>query len=52
VERAVSFQEEAVKLAPNDPRLWSGLADLYEVQGRTTKAAEARSRAKAQTTGK
>jgi len=47
VERAVSYQEEAVKLAPNDPKLWSGLADLYEVQGRTTKAAEARSHAAA-----
>lgn len=41
--QAVSFQEQAVKLAPGDPSLWKGLADLYEVQGRTTKAAEARS---------
>jgi tetratricopeptide (TPR) repeat protein len=47
VARAVSYQEEAVRLAPNDPRLWSGLADLYSVQGRTTKAAEARSHASA-----
>jgi Flp pilus assembly protein TadD len=47
VERAVSFQEEAVKLAPNDSKLWLGLADLYDVEGRTTKAAEARSRAAA-----
>ena len=43
--RAVSFQEEAVKLAPNDRKLWLGLADLYEAQGRTTKAVEARSHA-------
>jgi tetratricopeptide (TPR) repeat protein len=45
VARAVSFQEEAVKLAPNDPKLWMGLADLYQVQGRITKAEEARSHA-------
>lgn len=46
VARAVSFQEEAVRLSPNDAKLWSGLADLYDVQGRTTKAAEARSHVK------
>ncbi|HEV2397345.1 MAG TPA: tetratricopeptide repeat protein [Candidatus Sulfotelmatobacter sp.] len=45
--QAVSFQEEAVRLAPEDAALWRGLADIYEVQGRTTKAAEARSRARA-----
>lgn len=44
-DRAVSFQEQAVKLAPNDPKLWLGLADLYVAQGRMTKAAEARSHA-------
>ena len=43
--QAVSFQEEAVTLSPEDPALWRGLADVYEAQGRTTKAAEARSRA-------
>jgi tetratricopeptide (TPR) repeat protein len=42
VAKAVSFQEEAVKLAPRDAKLWLGLADLYDAQGRTTKAAEAR----------
>ena len=47
VAQAVSFQEEAVKLAPGDSKLWLGLADLYEAQGRTTKAAEARLRATA-----
>ncbi|HEX8811399.1 MAG TPA: tetratricopeptide repeat protein, partial [Terracidiphilus sp.] len=41
--QAVSFQEEAVRLAPADSKLWLGLADLYDAQGRTTKAAEARS---------
>ena len=45
VGKAVEFQEDAVKFAPDDAKLWSGLADLYEVQGRTTKASEARSRA-------
>jgi tetratricopeptide (TPR) repeat protein len=45
IAQAVSFQEEAVKLAPEDPALWQGLADVYEVQGRTTKAAEAKARA-------
>ncbi|MGH9495732.1 MAG: tetratricopeptide repeat protein [Candidatus Sulfotelmatobacter sp.] len=40
--KAVEFQEEAVRFAPEDPKLWLGLADLYEAQGRTTKAAEAR----------
>jgi tetratricopeptide (TPR) repeat protein len=41
--QAVSFQEDAVRLAPNDPKLWSGLADLYEAEGRTAQAAQARS---------
>ena|SRR5258708_6032944 len=43
--RAVSFQEEAVKLAPDDGKLWLGLADLYDAQGRTAQAEQARSRA-------
>jgi tetratricopeptide (TPR) repeat protein len=45
IAQAVNFQEEAVKLAPEDPALWQGLADVYEVQGRATKAAEARAHA-------
>ncbi len=45
VARAVTFQEDAVRLAPSDSRLWSGLADLYDAQGRPTKAAEARGHA-------
>jgi tetratricopeptide (TPR) repeat protein len=40
--RAVSFQEDAVKLAPNDSKLWMGLADLYQAQGRTAEAEQAR----------
>ena len=45
VAQATTFQEEAVKLSPEDPALWRGLADVYEVQGRATKAAEARTHA-------
>jgi len=42
IGQAVGFQEEAVRLAPNDAKLWSGLADLYEAQGRTAQAEQAR----------
>jgi len=45
VARAVSFQEDAVKLAPNDGKLWLGLADLYDAQGRKAQAEQARLRA-------
>ncbi len=45
VAKAVEFQEEAVRFAPDDAKLWLGLADLYDAQGRTTKAAEARTHA-------
>jgi len=45
LSQAVSFQKEAVRLSPEDPALWRGLADVYDVQGRATKAAEARQRA-------
>ncbi|MGA7221175.1 MAG: tetratricopeptide repeat protein [Candidatus Sulfotelmatobacter sp.] len=41
--RAVSYQEEAVRIAPDDARLWSGLADLYQAEGRTAEAEQARS---------
>jgi len=43
--RAVTSQEDAVKLAPNDAQLWLGLADLYDAEGRTTLAEQARRRA-------
>ena len=46
--RAVSYQEEAVKFAPNDAKLWMGLADLYQSEGRTAEAEQARSRARQQ----
>ncbi len=45
IARAVSLQEDAVKLAPNDARLWQGLADLYDKEGRTAQAEQARRRA-------
>jgi Flp pilus assembly protein TadD len=44
--QAVSFQEQAVKLAPADAKLWLGLADLYDAQGRTAQAEQTRNRAK------
>jgi len=44
--QAVTFQEEAVKLAPTDAKLWLGLGDLYGAQGRTLQAEQARSHAK------
>jgi tetratricopeptide (TPR) repeat protein len=43
--RAVSYQEEAAKLSPHDSKLWLGLADLYQAQGRTAEAGQARLRA-------
>jgi len=43
--QAVSFQEDAVRLAPHDPKLWLGLADLYYAAGRNADAAQARLRA-------
>jgi Tfp pilus assembly protein PilF len=43
--QAVSFQEDAVRLAPHDAKLWLGLADLYYAAGRNADAAQARLRA-------
>ena len=40
LQQAVTFQEEAVKLAPNDAKLWSGLADLYDAQARAHSRAQ------------
>ncbi len=48
LQQAVTFQEEAVRLAPNDAKLWSGLADLYDAQGRTAQAQQARAHSRAQ----
>jgi tetratricopeptide (TPR) repeat protein len=42
--KAVGYQEEAVKLAPGDGKLWAGLADLYAAEGRGADAERARGR--------
>ena len=47
VAKAVGFQEEAVRIAPQDGKLWLGLSNLYQVQGQISKASEARMRANA-----
>ena len=44
--QAISFQEDAVNLAPADPKLWLGLADLYDAAGRPADAEKARAHAK------
>jgi tetratricopeptide (TPR) repeat protein len=44
VARAVEYQEEAVRLAPGDGKLWAGLADLYAAEGRGAEAEKARER--------
>lgn len=43
--RAASFQEEAVRLAPNSPQPWLNLAQIYQIEGRSADADRARSRA-------
>ena len=44
--RAVSFQEQAVHLVPEDPAGWFTLAELYQAQGRQQSAQQARQRAR------
>lgn len=44
-KRAASFQEEAVKLAPDAPQPWLNLAAIYELQGRSADADRAKARA-------
>jgi Flp pilus assembly protein TadD len=43
--RAVSYQEEAVRDAPQVTSLWLQLANLYDRQGRLAEAQRARARA-------
>jgi len=43
--QATSFQEEAVRLAPDAPQPWLNLAQLYQLQGRSTDADRAKARA-------
>jgi tetratricopeptide (TPR) repeat protein len=45
--RAISFQEEAVRLAPDAPQAWLNLARLYQLEGRSADAASANARAAA-----
>jgi len=45
--RATSFQEEAVRLAPDASQAWLNLAQLYQLQGRTADAESANARAAA-----
>jgi len=42
LERAVTFQEEAARLAPNTPAPWRRLAKLYRLQGRVQDSDRAR----------
>lgn len=43
--QATSFQEEAVRLAPDAPQPWLNLAKLYQIQGRVVDADRANARA-------
>jgi len=45
LDRAVSQQELAVRLSPEKAAWWTTLADLYQAQGQTEKALQARERA-------
>jgi tetratricopeptide (TPR) repeat protein len=45
VDHAVSQQELAVKLSPERAAWWATLADLYQAQGQTEKALQAREKA-------
>lgn len=46
-DRAVAEQSAAIQLDPENPRRWTFLADLYQAQGQTRRAAEAKERAEA-----
>ncbi len=43
--KAASFQEEAVRLAPDAPQPWLNLAQIYQQQGRAADADRAKARA-------
>jgi tetratricopeptide (TPR) repeat protein len=47
VQQAISYQEEAIRLAPDDPQAWLNLAQLYHLDGRP--ADEERAKAHAAT---
>jgi Flp pilus assembly protein TadD len=45
--RATSFEEKAVRLAPQNPSYWNELARLYTLQGRAADAQKASEKAAA-----
>jgi tetratricopeptide (TPR) repeat protein len=45
LDRAVEFEQEALKVTPSDPQLWATLARFYEAQGRENLAQQARQKA-------
>jgi tetratricopeptide (TPR) repeat protein len=47
VQQAISYQEEAIRLAPDEPQPWLNLAQLYHLDGRS--ADEERAKAQAAT---
>jgi tetratricopeptide (TPR) repeat protein len=47
VDRAAAEQELAVSLSPENAAWWTELAELYQAQGQTEKAAQAREKAEA-----
>jgi tetratricopeptide (TPR) repeat protein len=46
LDRAVAQQKLATSLTPENPALWSALADLYAAQGKTADSSQAQQRAK------
>jgi tetratricopeptide (TPR) repeat protein len=47
VQQAISYQEEAIKLAPDAPQAWLNLAQLYHLDGRPADEQRAKARATA-----
>lgn len=47
LNRAVAFQQQALNLAPANPKLWATLADLYAAEGRFSLEHDARQHAQA-----
>lgn len=45
VQQAISYQEEAIRLAPDAPQPWLNLAQLYHLDGRPADEERARARA-------
>jgi tetratricopeptide (TPR) repeat protein len=45
VQQAISYQEEAIRLAPEEPQPWLNLAQLYHLDGRSADEERAKARA-------